>query len=165
MALLSKFPTKRGLQGRGVLCPLPRGVRVNCPARSDSPGRVSEKRKVRRKERGTPQVRLSGGTNREHPCARKCLSSQSPIPKLLPFRRRLQGQYSCPCVLGGGRSRERQKKNLRRPRFWIMLLDQLSELLGEGVVVAPLFGSPARVGAASEELDGEAPGSFAGSRG
>jgi hypothetical protein len=83
---------------------------------------------------------------------------------LLPFRRRLQGQEYCPCVLGG-KSRERQKKNLRRPRFWIMLLDQLSELLGEGVVVAPLFGSPARVGAASEELYGEAPGSFAGSRG
>jgi hypothetical protein len=43
VALLSKFRTKRGLQGRSVPCPFPRGVRANCPARSDSLCRVSEK--------------------------------------------------------------------------------------------------------------------------
>jgi len=43
VALLRKFRTKRGLQGRGGPCPLPRGVRVNCPARSDSPAAFPKK--------------------------------------------------------------------------------------------------------------------------
>ncbi len=37
VVLLRKFPTKRDLRGRGVPCPLPRGVRASCPARSDNP--------------------------------------------------------------------------------------------------------------------------------